>query len=241
MEDGGYTDNRWWEEAVRHGFWTPKGFMGRYDDKPRLGPNEIRDPFGFPNHPAVGVTWYEVAAFCRWLTKRFEAHLPSGWGISLPSEAEWEKAARGGEEIATPGSIEPVALSKGLSLSINVRKMQTNPAPERAYPWGNDFSAELCNTDDTGIGTTSANGCFKNGESPYGVEEMSGNAWEWTRNFVDGREDMKQLTENDGFVLRGGAFNYGSSFARSAFRYGLSPYVRFRYIGFRVVASPFRL
>ncbi len=53
------------------------------------GPERYGSEFDLPNHPVVGVSWYEAAAFCRWLSERL--NMP----IALPTEAQWEKAARG--------------------------------------------------------------------------------------------------------------------------------------------------
>ncbi len=102
IQAGGYGHDSYWREAKQAGFWRPGEFKGRYDSAWRSGPVESREPFGLPNHPVVGVTWYEALAFTRWLTDYLcgKQLLASGWAIQLPSEAEWEKAARGGWQVA---------------------------------------------------------------------------------------------------------------------------------------------
>jgi formylglycine-generating enzyme required for sulfatase activity len=167
-------------------------------------PDTLRSLRGVDNHPVRYVTWYDALAYCKWLTQKLRewVKMPEplatllreeGWVVTLPSEAEWEKAARG-----TDG---------------------------RRYPWGSEPDPERANYDDTGIGTTSAVGCFPGGRSPYGVEDAGGNVWEWV---VD-----------DPGVLRGGSFPYPGLLVRCAIRYGVDPYSRNYDNGFRVVVSPF--
>ena len=115
--------------------------------------------------------------------------------------------------------------------------------------------SELCELlDETGIGKTSAVGCFPGGVSPYGVEEMSGNVWEWTRSLWgpdwdkltfpypykpdDGREQL-QAPDDIRRVVRGGAFWSDHQDARCAYR-DYSDVARGVYyvIGFRVVVRP---
>jgi formylglycine-generating enzyme required for sulfatase activity len=190
---------------------------------------------GVDNHPVVQVSWHEALAYCGWLTQKLREWdgMPEplvtllreeGWTITLPSEAEWEKAARGSED-------------------------------KRRYPWGNDSDSNRANYDDTGIGTTSTVGCFPGGASPYGVEDLSGNVWEWTRSLwgedwqepdfdypydsEDGREDL-EAGDDVRRVVRGGAFSDTEVLVRCASRFRSYPDFRFDYYGFRVVVSPFR-
>jgi formylglycine-generating enzyme required for sulfatase activity len=211
----GYRERRCWTEAG----WQWKG--------DRTGPETYGGVFDLPNHPVVMVTWYEAVAFCLWLTEQLRrcGKLGAGEEITLPSESQWEKAARG-----TDG---------------------------RVYPWGDETDPERANYDDTGIGTTSAAGCFPGGASPYGVEDLSGNVWEWTRSLwgknwekpdfeypydpKDGRENL-EAGDRALRVLRGGAFHYRAGCVRCASRYRLSPNSRYGGSGFRViVASPVHL
>ncbi len=225
-------------EAPQHEVALPEYYIARYpvtvaqwraylEDtgrKPK-DDNSLRDP---ANHPVRFVTWYEAVAYCAWLTERLRGwegtpeplrRLLVGedgrppWRITLPSEAEWEKAARGEDGWR--------------------------------YPWGNDPDPNCANYDESGIGTTSAVGCFPGGASPWGVEEMSGNVWEWTRSlyrdypYKPGKE-RENLKANGRRVLRGGSFSYNLWNVRCAYRGRGSPNYHWGNGGFRVVvASPF--
>ena len=239
------------EQDLPYGYW-----LARYpvtvaqfktfvvDQNFKLGDQDsLSDPL---NHPVRSVTWHEALAFCRWLTKKWreEGLLPAGWQITLPSEAEWEKAARGGQEIPAEsiiGALPDIDLAGFENLPGLVR----NPQPQRRYPWGNDIDPSVANFDQTGLGTTSAVGCFPGGTSPYGSEEMSGNVWEWTRSIFkdypynpqDGRENLK-AGDDARRVLRGGAFFYPADFARCAIRSNRYPGFSYRGYGFRVVCCP---
>jgi formylglycine-generating enzyme required for sulfatase activity len=220
---GGYAQAAYWEEASKAGFWESERFKGRWDSEPRNCADDYGAPFNLPNHPVVGVSWYEALAFCRWLTEQLHNHrsIPHDWAICLPSEAEWEKAARG--------------------------------LDDRCYPWGDAVDPDRANYQESGIGRTSTVGCFPGGASPYGVEEMSGNILEWTRSLwgvnlvtpeygypytlTDRRE---RLTASDRVlrVLRGGYYADGAGDIGCGVRHWDHPYSRYFNIGFRVVASP---
>jgi len=157
-----------------------------------------KPPSGKEDHPVVWVSWHYAVAYCNWLAE------VTGRPYRLPSEAEWEKGARG-----TDG---------------------------RIYPWGNQWDAKRCNTREGGKGDTTPVGAYPQGASPYGLLDMAGNVWEWTRSIHksypydpdDGREDLE--AEGDR-VLRGGAFRNRRWYVRCACRIR---YYRGWYFGFRV-------
>jgi formylglycine-generating enzyme required for sulfatase activity len=230
VQAGGYAEARYWTRAAQKEVWRDGRVKAWNDDKSREGPHNFGKPFNLPNHPVVGITWYEALAFCRWLEEQLQVTgctlsvwtaagekmrevklAPGTFNVHLPTEPQWEKAVRG-----TDG---------------------------RVYPWGDEADPNRANYADTGIGTTSAVGCFPGGVSPYGIEDLSGNVWEWCRtkwegNYGDYKND-NDMQGTDRRVLRGGAFHSSTRFVRCAYRYHYSPLARSRYLGFRVVVSPF--
>ncbi len=141
------------------------------------------------DHPVVNVSWRDAVAYAAWLKQR------TGQPWRLPSEAEWEKAARWDPATRTA----------------------------RIYPWGDSFDQNRANTSEGGKGTTTPVGSYPNGASPCGAQEMSGNVWEWTSSLFkpypytssDGRE---ALSSTDNRAMRGGSWLVGARLARAAFR-----------------------
>ena len=243
---GGYGERRFWVEADQEGFWKDGRFQGPLDDEPRGGPVVNRDPFHLPNHPVVGVTWYEALAFTRWLTNhlRDAGLLPASLETRLPSEAEWEKAARGGLEVFEQPMMAVAGPDLGSALHDASLPTRPNPAPKRGWPWGDRDDPERANYSATDIGATSAVGCFHAGAGPCGAEELSGNVWEWTRSLwgrryaeaefkypyvpQDGREALDAPVDVIR-VLRGGAFDGNADSACVVpFAAGASPVLRGR-------------
>ena len=239
---GGYDNPAYWVEAKDAGVWRDDGKVeGYFDDEPRVAPAQYREPFGLPNHPVVGITWYEALAFTRWLTDvlREAKRLPTGWAVTLPSEAEWEKAARGGRFTPATPWIE-TTVRPGVALNT-----VNNERERRRYPWGDEPDPNRANYEESGIGATSAVGCFAGGGSVYGCQEMSGNVWEWTRSlwgdypYKPGKERENLAAGPDkSRVLRGGSSFYRQRFVRCAWRVRINPSNFFDRHGFRVVVVP---
>jgi len=172
------------------------------------GPKTYLPVFQTPNHPQVGVNWYEASAFCSWLTDRLResGRLKDDETIRLPSEAEWSQAARWNKDL--------------------------NKADARALPWGiaiNDTNlAAHCNMLLTDIGSTSAVGLFPRGTSGCGAMDMAGNVWEWCENKYNRNEDYR--------VLRGGSWKDAyPEYLSCSYRNLITPGTRSIDFGFRCV------
>lgn len=211
IEDGGYQNRDYWTEAG----WQCKEREGW--KQPRYWEDE---GWNDPSQPVVGVSWYEAVTYCHWLAAR------TGKPYRLPTEAEWEKAARG-----------------GLLSAKEDRGRQG-----RRYPWGHTWDVSCCNNRESGLSRTTPVGQYPNGDSPYGAGDMVGQVWEWCSSKYGGHEDKPQfgypyrpddereeLEGSDTRILRGGSW-YDSNPAvtcRCSFRFGYSPGDRFNFWGFR--------
>jgi formylglycine-generating enzyme required for sulfatase activity len=207
VEDGGYMEQ--WRQCWREDGWEWK------EAEQITGPERYGGTFDLPNHPVVGVSWYEAVAFCAWLTQRLRGsgELSEGQAIQLPTEAQWEKTARG-----TDGWI---------------------------YPWGNNVDLNRINTAETGLWTTSTVGCFLRGKSPYGCEDLSGNVLEWCLDWFESNYYANSPNENPQGpesgtcrVFRGGHWGYFARNCYSAYRIFDDPDDRGDYVGFRLVRTP---
>ena len=199
-------------EGIANARW----FEGLASDETEHQPGD--QAFKFSNHPRERVSWYQAMAFCRWLSWRLDQlnadRVSTATGkeqqsheVRLPTEFEWEKAARG-----TDG---------------------------RLYPYKGKYDPKKANTEQI-INQTSAVGIFPNGASPYGVEEMSGNVWEWClSNYDDPQRDAAQenLGEATTRVLRGGSWFDLLLNARAVYRGLIHAASRSGNLGFRVVAA----
>lgn len=199
-EDGFY-DLRWWQGLAA-------------DDNHRRQPDDQR--WKIATHPRDNVSWYDAMAFCRWLSSKLggESALEKvlEWKICLPTEQEWEKAARG-----TDGRIYPWG---------DEYKAGYANIDERRLVVGGKY-----------LGQTTPVGSYPQGASPYGVLDMCGNVWEWCLNKY-GNPASTGLGGDAPRVVRGGSWYYARNPARAAYRDLISPpNSRNNLRGFRVCGS----
>ncbi|MCM2579656.1 ergothioneine biosynthesis protein EgtB [Streptomyces meridianus] len=205
VDSGGYDDPRWWipegwAYVREHGLSAPLFWR-------REAGQWLRRRFGVvepvpPQEPVLHVSWYEADAYARWAGRR------------LPSEAEWEKAARH----------DP---SSGRSLR---------------YPWGDaDPAPEHANLGQRHLQPAPV-GSYPEGASPLGVHQLIGDVWEWTSSdFLPypgfapfPYREYSEVFFGDGLkVLRGGSFAVDPVACRGTFRNWDLPVRRQIFSGFR--------
>jgi iron(II)-dependent oxidoreductase len=240
------------EHWLRHDYWIARHpvTVSQFAEYVRVADVAPEDPDsvkGCPTSPVTWVSWLEADAFCRWLTGHWRdtGLLPDGWAVVLPSEPEWEKAARGGDEVP-----ETPLMCTVTDVHHPGNDAVRNPMMHRRWPWGDEFEPDACHHNGHEVYRPSPVGCFPAGSSPYGCEDMSGNVWEWTRSLWEGYpypKDGRALKEREdrmgkgSRVLRGGAFFNLPRYVRCAFRLYDGPDYWFDRLGFRVVLSPFPL
>lgn len=220
-------DNERWSSTQAQGvFELPSFYIGRYEvtvaqfqafasATARVLDAQLQQQPA--SHPVAWVTWPDALAYCRWLEAEMVAsprtppalrqRLQDGWHVTLPSEAQWEKAARGSDA--------------------------------RRYPWGAEPRRDRAVI---GVPGTEPVGSRPCPECAFGLADLSGNVWEWTRSPYqaypfDERDDTQTASADAIWVMRGGAFNDTEQNARATTRGGADPGVRRPFIGFRVALS----
>ncbi len=205
LDSGGYRDPRWWSERgwayhQEHGIDAPRFWKREQDGwwRTRFGVYE-KIPAG---EPVVHVSYYEAEAYAAWAGRR------------LPTEAEWEKAAR----------FDPAT------------------GRSRRFPWGDEEpTPEVANLGQRHLRPAEA-GAYPAGASPLGVHQLIGDVWEWTSSGFEAypgfaafpyREYSEVFFGGDYRILRGGSFGTDSAAIRGTFRNWDHPIRRQIFSGFR--------
>lgn len=210
---------------VERGFW-----MGRFpvtnaqyrrfvEAEGAREPQCFRRPgFGAPDQPVTGVSWDDARAYARW------ASGAAGVPVTLPTEAQWEYAARGGDGRRYPWGPEAPDIARAWCQRVADGGSLDGPAPVGGLP---------------------------RGAGPYGAEEQAGNVWEWCmdryRPYAPGAivhpepaphsDGMLSLNDFKIRVLRGGSWSGSPRWLRATGRYWSIPWNLDIFIGFRVVCQ----
>jgi len=191
--------------------------------------------WGRDNRPVINVSWDDAVAYAQWLSKR------TGLNYRLPSEAQWEYAARA---TTTTGRYWPESKEgepDAACMYANVFDAKNESVLKNTY----NITWEAFKCEDE-FPFTAPVGKFK--ANPWQLHDMLGNVWEWTQDcYVDSNKDTptdgsaQESPDNNACplrVLRGGSWGGVPQFVRSASRTGNAPDNRDNYIGFRLARTP---
>jgi serine/threonine-protein kinase len=164
--------------------------------------------------PVTGVTYQDAIDYCSWRS----GQRADGFNYRLPTEEEWEYAARG-QDAGKPG------------------------APINLYPWGDQWLDGEANTKEARLDHPRNVDSYPNGKSPFGILNMAGNVAEWTATDFNHYPGSDQQTPREaGYqgtyqVVRGGAFFYPKEFAMTTTRVWARPEDKGPRLGFRCAAD----
>jgi formylglycine-generating enzyme required for sulfatase activity len=208
-------------EQPQHSLYLPDYYIARtpvtnaqYAAFAQTREEQWTQPKGEEDHPVINVSWYDAIEYCQWLSE------VTGKSYYLPSEAEWEKAARG-----TDGRIYPWGDEWDESRCNTWKGGKGGTTPVGAYPQG-----------------VSPYGCLDMAGNVWEwTRSLWGRDWEkpkfkYPYDPQDGRENLEASGEFR--VVRGGSWRFSRNFARCAFRFWYGPDGRGSILGFRLCASP---
>ncbi len=191
--------------------------------------------WGRGRRPVVDVSWFDAVAYCNWLSEQEgltpvytldSARVTANWnanGYRLPTEAEWEYAARGGSaKAALFGNGKNIADPRAINFKPDNKKGLSVPGQyrERTVPVGS-----------------------LNSPNALGLHDLSGNVWEWCWDWFGpypegSRTDYRGPDTGITRVVRGGSWAYPTQYIRTAFRHNYTPGGRTNDVGFRLARTP---
>ena len=176
--------------------------------------NDYWELSDFADYPVTNINWFQAVDYATWV------------GGRLPTEAEWERAARGYDQRIYPWGDQWDASY------VNYCDYNCE------HRWNDPANSDL-------FGEVAPVGSYPKGRSPYGLLDMAGNVWEWTADWYEESYYRRSPTRNptgpsegENRALRGGSYQHGRWMARATARYAQNPNSEFGFIGFRVVVDP---